>query len=157
MVDPATISHDLQPHLPGTGDYFNAQYRTTPKERAQNRNQQGFSFFCQTASSSAKLQALFCHAVFSFLALVVPNRGQRLYLTKHFCFSCTVVSSLARKTGNGTQEKKKKQKGDWSLWKAICEKPANVICLCVRNGLGRLEEEALEDLYILPHGKVQVR
>lgn len=60
---------------------------------------------------SAKLQALFCHAFLWFLALVVPSRGQRFYLTKHFCCSWTVDSSLTKETGSGTWIYTFKQKG----------------------------------------------
>lgn len=52
---------------------------------------------------------------------------------------------MARKTGNGTHKriKKEKSKKETGLFERKSEKSANVIRLTVRNSLGRLEK-ALE-------------
>lgn len=57
-VQLSAASHDLQPHPPGTGGYFNAYYRTTPKERAQNSNRSGFSSFWFRQTTGSVLSCL---------------------------------------------------------------------------------------------------
>lgn len=83
-------------------------------------------------SDSTKLQALSCHAFSEFLALVVvQNRGQSLQLTKHFCCSCAVDSSLTRKNSKGAHAQKK-DRGDWLLFarKFLCNQQMLLLCVC---------------------------
>lgn len=128
-------SHDLQPHLEGTGDYFNAYCRTTPKERAQNRNRSGFSsfWFRQTTGS-----VLSCLLLISRPGCTKQGRVYNWQST----FVARVQLTLRRgKTVKGHIHRKRTEETGFSLQGNLWGTSKCYHCMCARNGLGRLEEK----------------